>query len=153
MAMHVHKEFQGHPRPIRAKVCTQPDRSDQDQSQPLVCWRILTLSELQCGQSDQGAQNTKNVKTCNHLGLVPSLLFEVMVQRSHKKNALSRSTRPFGVFKPASLEHNRYCFRDEDPSGDKKDERLMDQNSHDSERPSQSERACIPHEYLRRMTI
>src|SRR5205085_9094157 len=71
----------------------------------------------------------------------------------HKKNSLSRSTRPFGVFKPASLEHNRNCFRDEDPSGNKKDEGLMDQNSHDSERPSQSERACIPHEYLRRMTI
>src|ERR1051325_9692461 len=77
----------------------------------------------------------------------------MMMNRSHQENPLTGSRAPAGELEIIPLDQHRYRFHYENPAGDDKDQRLMDQHSHDSQRTTQSERTGVAHEHLRRMAV
>ena len=47
------------------------------------------LANLECAQCQDRAQDTKNIKTGDHLGFGPSFLLEMMMERRHAEDPLA----------------------------------------------------------------
>lgn len=113
----------------------------------------MRSAEFEGAESDDSAKDAKDVEPCDDLGFVPAKPFEMVMERGHSKDSKAGAGAAAGVFEPGGLDNDGEGFDDKDATGDQENERLMDQDGHDSERAAEREGSGIPHENLRGVAV
>ena len=98
-------------------------------------------------EPEEHEQHRDDPKPNDDLVLLPSLQFEVMVNRRHPKHPSARQ------LERRYLDHDGKRFDDEHPTHDGEHDLLADDGGDRSERGAERQRADVPHEHLRRIGI
>src|ERR1044071_9299341 len=110
-------------------------------------------SQFQGAEGDDGAEDAQDVKTHDHLRLVPTFFLEMMMQRRHEKNPPALPGAVPAEFEPGHLDQHGNGLGDEHAAGDHEHQRLVDEHRDDAQHAAQGQGPGVTHEHLRGVTV